>query len=170
MAAPPRRRRTGSARTRTTSGRSATRSPPTRARRRSTRRWRLPTGRSRCSTRTASSSRASGALAAPLPARIARRHPPLPPRRCGYEVYVSLASPPEPKPAAEDDPSWQKEWKKGDLLPYKWVVYTALEDTVRAEDGRLGRWRSFYWPHFFHLAEIQRWQRSSHLSWCHDRD
>ena len=44
---------------------------------------------------------------------------------CGYEVYVSLASTPKPKPAAEDD--HRNGWKKGDLVPYKWVVYTALD-------------------------------------------
>ena len=55
---------------------------------------------------------------------------------CGYEVYVSLAAPPDSKMVPDES---------GDdgLTPYKWVVYTALEAVVRAEDdGRLvPRWK-----------------------------
>ena len=51
----------------------------------------------------------------------------------------SAPSPPPSKPAAEDGPDGR--WEKGDLLPYKWVVYTALEGAVRAGDDS---WRSMW--------------------------
>ena len=53
---------------------------------------------------------------------------------CGYEVYVSLASPPNPKVVCCVG-SQQAADVGGDLVltPYTWVVYTALEGVVRAE-------------------------------------
>ena len=58
---------------------------------------------------------------------------------CGYELYVSLASPPAPKPAAEDGPDCEDGvlWKKGDLLAYKWVVCASTRGSNAGPSHRL---------------------------------
>ena len=55
---------------------------------------------------------------------------------CGYEVYVSLAAPPE-RYAEKNAYVHGVYFKKGDPLPYKWCVYTALQGVVHAENTGL---------------------------------